>query len=51
MTVTKLATVALGLAAFGLAYLFRADAGVALALTGVGGTIIGAAFPEVGKAK
>lgn len=51
MTLTKLATVALGLASFGLAYLFRADAGVAVPLTGIGGLLLGFSGPELGKAK
>ncbi len=51
MTPTKLATIALGLAAFGLAYLFRADVGVAATLAGVGGSLLGLSGPEVGKVK
>lgn len=51
MTLPKLATVALGLAALGLAYLFRADGTLAMALVGVGGTLLGLSGPEVGKAK
>jgi hypothetical protein len=51
MTPTKLATIALGLAAFGLAYLFRADLKVAFSLVGFGGSLLGLSGPEVGKAK
>ncbi len=51
MTPTKLATIALGLAALGIAYLFRDNAVVSTALVGVSGTLLVLSGPEVGKVK